>query len=128
MQLPAFSQEDFEREKCILNELEITMLREEMNLHQRFRLNWIQSRDKNYAFFHATLIQRRQCNQLSKIKDRDGNWISEEDAEINTHLKDFFSDLFKSPGPTDFRSILGKVDRCITTYMNNGLIRVRRGG
>ncbi|KAG5530896.1 hypothetical protein RHGRI_025747 [Rhododendron griersonianum] len=60
MQLHPFSQEQFDQEKQLKEELEITMLREEMYLHQRSRINWLNFGDKNSAFFHATVIQRRQ--------------------------------------------------------------------
>ncbi|KAH7837043.1 hypothetical protein Vadar_008864 [Vaccinium darrowii] len=53
-----FTQDNQERERRIKEELELTMLREEM----------------------------RQRNQLSKLKDDNGTWISE-DPDINAHLK-----------------------------------------
>ncbi|KAG5566622.1 hypothetical protein RHGRI_002248 [Rhododendron griersonianum] len=86
MQLHPFSQEQFDKEKQLKEELEITMLREEMYLHQRSRINWLNFGDKNSAFFHATVIQRRQRNQMSKIRDEEGHWFTEE-AEINSQLK-----------------------------------------
>ncbi|KAF7132078.1 hypothetical protein RHSIM_Rhsim09G0067200 [Rhododendron simsii] len=86
MQLHPFSQEQYDREKHLKEELEITMLREEMYLHQRSRINWLNFGDKNSAFFHATVIQRRQRNEMSKIRDKEGHWFTEE-ANINGQLK-----------------------------------------
>ncbi|KAH7853442.1 hypothetical protein Vadar_002449 [Vaccinium darrowii] len=123
VQQKAFSEENFIQERALKEELEITLLREEMYQHQRSRLNWIMYGDKNTSFFHATVIQRRQRNQLSKIKDSEGNWISEEN-EINEHLYDYFSSLFKSSGSRNFDSVLQKVDCCITDEMNRGLTRM----
>lgn len=96
------------------------MLREEMYLHQRSKLNWISYGDKNSAFFHATVTQRCQMNQLSKIKDCGSFRISEE-SDINSHLFEYFYTLFKSSGPRKFDVILEKVDGCVTPNMNLSL-------
>lgn len=105
-----YSVENFQRENQIREELELTLLREEMYQHQRSRLNWIMYGDKNTAFFHATVIQRRQRNQLTKLKNNEGVWLSEE-HDINEHLFEYFSKLFKSTGTRDFGEVLQMVDR-----------------
>ncbi|KAF7153316.1 hypothetical protein RHSIM_Rhsim01G0039500 [Rhododendron simsii] len=81
------------------------MLREEMYVHQRSRVNWLRFGDKNTAFFHATLMQRRQRNQLCTIKDGRGIWLNEE-TEIRRHLGEFFSNLFEASGERDFTAAL----------------------
>ncbi|KAL7206079.1 hypothetical protein ACSBR2_018903 [Camellia fascicularis] len=43
---------------------EIVLSREEMFLHQRSRVCWLNFGDRNLSFFHASLIQRRQRNQI----------------------------------------------------------------
>lgn len=110
--------DSIQREKILKEELEVTMLREEMYLHQRSRVNWISYGDKNTAFFHSTLTQRRQRNQITKIKGEDGVWVSKED-DINSHLQEYFSSLFRSSGTRDFGSVLEKVDKKVTQGMNN---------
>ncbi|KAF7127011.1 hypothetical protein RHSIM_Rhsim11G0149500 [Rhododendron simsii] len=117
-----FSENEFQREKAIKEELEMTLLREEMYQHQRSRLKWIKYGDKNTSFFHATVNQRRQRNQISKIKDNMGIWLTEE-RDINEHLNSHFSSLFKSSGQRDFRPILQNVEVCITDGMNRTLTR-----
>ncbi|KAG5524157.1 hypothetical protein RHGRI_030977 [Rhododendron griersonianum] len=117
-----FSNEGFKQEQEIKKELELTLLREEMYQHQRSRLNWKKFGDKNTAFFHAVVTQRRQRNQLLQIKDRNGSWIKEERG-INMHLYRFFSDLFKSSGPRDFSSVLDKVECTVTCEMNRNLTK-----
>lgn len=69
IQLLPFSQENFLKEK----EIEIILLREEMALHQRSRVNWLSYSDKNSAFFHATINQRRQRNQILMLKSDRGD-------------------------------------------------------
>ncbi|KAG5523350.1 hypothetical protein RHGRI_035240 [Rhododendron griersonianum] len=123
VQSKPFSNEIFLQEKAIKEELEITLLREEMYQHQRSRLNWIRYGDKNTSFFHATVTQRRQRNQLSKIRDSRGQWLTEE-KEINGHLQDYFSSLFKASGSRDFNRVLRVVDNCITDEMNGLLTRM----
>lgn len=61
IQAEPFLQHRFESEKVLLAEIETLMLREEMFLHQRSRVNWLSFGDT--AFFHASINQRRQKNQ-----------------------------------------------------------------
>lgn len=79
--------------------------------------------NKNTSFFHATVNQNRQQNQLSKIKKSDGIWITEE-RDINEHLHGHFSSSFKSSQPRYFSTILQKVGVCITDEMNRALTRL----
>ncbi|KAG5521761.1 hypothetical protein RHGRI_034099 [Rhododendron griersonianum] len=85
--------------------MEVLLLREEMALHQRSRINWLLYGDKNSAFFHATINQRRQRNQVIKLKSSMGDWI-EDDEGINELIKDFFSNLFTYSGRRDFSETL----------------------
>lgn len=78
--------------------------------------------DKNSAFFHATVNQRRQRNQLVRLKSVHGDWISDEDG-INEQIGDFFSNLFSQTGSRDYTGVLNIVDQCITNRMNASLTR-----
>lgn len=122
LQLEPFSQENFEKEKSLISEIEVLLLREEMQLHQRSRINWLNYGDKNSAFFHASINQRRQRNQVVKLKAGNGEWISDEDG-INEHIHGFFSNLFSYSGERDFAEILSVVDHCITDDMNTSLVK-----
>ncbi|KAH7843546.1 hypothetical protein Vadar_018002 [Vaccinium darrowii] len=122
IQAAPFSPANFEKEKGLLKEIEILLLREEMYLHQRSRINWLSYGDKNSAFFHASINQRRQRNQLIKLQSSSGHWI--EDFEgINEQIADFFSSLFAHSGSRDFSEVISEVDSCITEDMNASLIR-----
>ncbi|KAF7135399.1 hypothetical protein RHSIM_Rhsim08G0131400 [Rhododendron simsii] len=121
IQQEPFSEGNFQQEKQIIKELELTLLREEMYQHQRSRLNWIMYGDKNTAFFHATVTQRRQRNQLSKLKNTEGIWLSNE-HDINEHLFDYFSNLFQTLGSRDLDGVLKHVEKCVTDDMNASLI------
>lgn len=117
-----FSQENFRKEKEILKEIEILLLREEMALHQRSRVNWLSYGDKNSAFFHATINQRRQRNQILMLKSNRGDWIQDEDG-INGLISKYFSNLFDHSGIREFSDVLSVVERCITDEMNCALVR-----
>lgn len=62
IQAEDFSPASFDLEKEYTREIETLLLREEMRLHQRSRINWLSYGDKNSAFFHACINQRRQRN------------------------------------------------------------------
>ncbi|KAL7246469.1 hypothetical protein ACSBR2_001546 [Camellia fascicularis] len=64
--------------KQLSHELESVMRREEMYLHQRSRVRWLNFGDRNSAFFHATITQRCQRNQLLQLKSDDGSLLNSE--------------------------------------------------
>ncbi|KAG5567370.1 hypothetical protein RHGRI_002806 [Rhododendron griersonianum] len=80
VQAEPFSQDNLIREREIVKEIEILLLREEMALHQRARVNWMSYGDKNSTFFHACMNQRRQRNQLLMLKVAGGNWVEDEEG------------------------------------------------
>lgn len=59
-----------------LDELE---KREEMFWHQRSKQNWIEAGDRNTKFFHGKAQQRRNKNQIRKLKDNAGATYTDED-------------------------------------------------
>lgn len=73
-----------EEEREIKTKIETLLDSEEMYYHQRSRVNWLNYGDRNTAFFHATVIQRRRRNQLLAFKDDNGDWLNSE-VEINQH-------------------------------------------
>lgn len=106
----------------IKNEIEVLLAREEMFYHQRPRIRWLNYGDKNTSFFHASMIQRRQRNQILRIKNDGGSWLSL-DQDINSELRDFFQSLFDSDHPPDMEEALSAVNPVITPSMNSDLIR-----
>ncbi|KAG5537506.1 hypothetical protein RHGRI_024835 [Rhododendron griersonianum] len=105
IQAEPFSQHRFESEKVLLAEIETSMLREEMFLHQRSRVNWLSFGDKNTAFFHASINQRRQRNQLLKLKSSRGEWITDEEG-INDQSRGFLMGLFTGSSDRSFSEVL----------------------
>lgn len=67
------------------------------------------------------MIQRRQRNQLLRLKIDDGSWI-ETDSEINFHMGSYFSNLFCSGGSRNMDEALSAIDPVISSSMNSSLI------
>ncbi|KAL7259513.1 hypothetical protein ACSBR1_005410 [Camellia fascicularis] len=93
-----------------------------MSVHQRSPVNWLSFGDRNTTFFHATLTQRRQRNQLVRLKSDSGIWLESEE-DINAHLHNYFVDLFSFDGHRDMTEALSVVNQVITNEMNLQLIR-----
>lgn len=78
--------------------------------------------DKNSAFFHATINQRRQHNQIVMLKANSGDWVRDDEG-INELILEHFSNLYEHFGLRDFSNILSVVDNVILEGMNLSLIR-----
>ncbi|KAH7861692.1 hypothetical protein Vadar_029377 [Vaccinium darrowii] len=107
--------------KQFKDEIELLLDKEEMYFHQLSRIQWLNYGDRNTSFFQAIVIQRRQKNQLSRLKDDNGVWLNSK-ADINHHLGGFFSDLFHSSGQRDMAEALAATPQIISPAMNSDLI------
>ncbi|KAF7128180.1 hypothetical protein RHSIM_Rhsim11G0009900 [Rhododendron simsii] len=123
--------ENLVAQQAIHKSMETIMAREEMYLHQRSRVNWLNYGNRNSKFFHTTLIQRRQRNQILRLKAHDGVW-KESDGDINLEIGHYFSSLFTTDGPRDISStiefitpkISGEMNRSLTKHVADEEIRV----
>lgn len=104
----------------IKKEIETLLDREEMYYHQRSRINWLRYGDRNTSFFHASVIQRRQRNQLLRLKDDNGDWATSE-GDINQLLQGYFSNLFQGNGSRNMEDVLASIPQVITPSMNSSL-------
>lgn len=68
------------------------------------------------------MIQRRQRNQLLRLKDDNGIWLESEN-EINSQLGSYFSNLFQSKDNKAMEDALSVIDPVISYSMNSSLIR-----
>ncbi|KAH7852206.1 hypothetical protein Vadar_021818 [Vaccinium darrowii] len=75
-------------EKDLKRKLEDLWQKDAMFWHQRSRVKWLTLGNKNSRFFHLTTLQRRQRNQIERLKDTHGVWRSERQdlGEINHAL------------------------------------------
>lgn len=61
--------------KRIRVEIDGPWRQEEMYWGQCSRLKWLEYGDRNSKFFHITTIKIRDTNRLSRIKNKDGEWV-----------------------------------------------------
>ncbi|CAN1325525.1 LINE-1 reverse transcriptase homolog [Linum perenne] len=88
------SQTDNAEEKSIREKPQTCWKIEENYWAQRAGTTWLRLGDKNTKFFHASAVQRRKRNLISKLKDSSGVWIDEA-ADIEKHISDFYKELFR---------------------------------
>ncbi|XP_052481176.1 uncharacterized protein LOC128035469 [Gossypium raimondii] len=71
--------------------------REESYWAQRSRSRWLREGDRNTKYFHAKATGRLKKNNIVKIKDAAGNWVTNSN-DICKVAKDHFVSLFQSNG------------------------------
>lgn len=72
---------------------------EELYWGQRSRVKWLKYGDRNSKFFHASTIQRRDRNRLTRIMD-DNNNSQEGQGNIMAAVVDHFTAVYNSEEPT----------------------------
>ncbi|KAL9680177.1 hypothetical protein QQ045_018055 [Rhodiola kirilowii] len=82
-------------EAKIAAELDEWRLREELLWRQRSRAEWLSEGDRNTNFFHARASYRRKANRIDKLRNEEGEWLTEESA-IACQIRKYFGSLFKS--------------------------------
>ncbi|XP_028121690.1 uncharacterized protein LOC114318912 [Camellia sinensis] len=122
LQSHPFSEDNALLQRQLKVDLEEALSREEMYLHQRSRIRWLSYGHRNSQFFHASMIQRRQRNQLLRLQNEAGVWLHTE-HEINQHLLGYFSNLFHSVGQRNVEEVLSMVTPVILKSMNHLLVR-----
>ncbi|KAF6159335.1 hypothetical protein GIB67_032106 [Kingdonia uniflora] len=60
---------------------------------QKARVNWLQSGDRNTAYFHGLARIKRNKSLIHSIQTEDGRTLEDQD-EIKTHIVDFFYEFF----------------------------------
>ncbi|KAF7148704.1 hypothetical protein RHSIM_Rhsim03G0167500 [Rhododendron simsii] len=109
-------------EKSLIKQLEDLWQKDAMYWHQRSRIKWLQMGDKNSRFFHLSTIQRRQRNQIMRLKDRDGVW-RKGNKEIAGLVKLHFKELYQGPPARDFAEVISLVDSVVSTECNANLVK-----
>lgn len=111
-----------EKMEAIISKLDELWCREEVFWHQRSRVKWLRSGDKNSKFFHLSTIQRRHRNKVRLIKGMNGDWL-EGDVAVSARFTDYFKQLFSSDGDRNWDDALDCVSPVVTPEMNEDLIR-----
>lgn len=69
-----YSEEDIREEQTLMDKYNKILINEEIFWRQRSRITWIKEGDRNNKFFHATTLNRRRKNNISAIRDQNGDW------------------------------------------------------
>jgi hypothetical protein len=95
---------------------------EDVYWRQRAKEDWLKHGDQNSRYFHASANQKKKASMMTEIMDEQGNkWETEE--LIGDAFAKYFQDLFTTSGPRQMESVLEKVDRRVTSDMNNALLK-----
>ena len=65
---------------------------EDMALLQKPRINWMRNGDKNTAYFHGTIKERRASNTIYELQDAEGKWHNNT-GEIHHEITQFYQKL-----------------------------------
>ncbi|KAL0315341.1 UNVERIFIED_CONTAM: hypothetical protein Sradi_5412300 [Sesamum radiatum] len=87
-------------ENRIHGEMELLLSQEEVYWKQRGKAHWLREGDRNTTFFHNRASVRRRTNDISRIKNGEGQWLEKED-EIRSHIEAYFCYIFRSRNPSE---------------------------
>ncbi|PPD67276.1 hypothetical protein GOBAR_DD35845 [Gossypium barbadense] len=96
--------------------------REERYWEQKSRVQWLKEGDRNTKYFHAKAIGRLKKNSIEKIKDENGNWVTDS-KEICKAARSYFWNLFRSNGNDITQLDLSYMNECITRDNNDWLTK-----
>jgi hypothetical protein len=74
-------------------ELSVLLKQEELMWHQRSRARWLLDGDRNTKYYHLKTVQRRRKNNVTMLKDANGQWI-EDVNQLQKLANEFYIKLF----------------------------------
>lgn len=63
---------------------------EEKYWRKKSRIKWLRYIDLNTSFFQASIVQRQCQNIITKLKNEQRGWVTEE-KEVEEHVVEFYS-------------------------------------
>ncbi|TYG40901.1 hypothetical protein ES288_D12G131400v1 [Gossypium darwinii] len=100
--------------------LDFLYAKEESYWAQRSRSRWLREGDRNTRFFHAKATGRLKKNNIERLKDAEGNWVTNS-KEICKVAKDYFVSLFRSHSQNANIQEMGHIKECVTRETNERL-------
>ena len=67
------------------------------------------------------MLQRRQRNQILRLKIENEGWLEDED-ELNDHIRDYFQNLLTTVGQRNVEEVLDHVECRVSKAMNQDLL------
>jgi hypothetical protein len=89
------SEEEKERRRGLVADLEASLLQEEICWRQKSRIKWLKEGDKCTKFFHQVANANRRTNCIESLLVN-GAPISDPEA-ISSHIANFYESLFSEP-------------------------------
>jgi hypothetical protein len=80
-------------ENKLQTELSVLLKQEELMWHQRSRARWLLDGDRNTKYYHLKTVQRRRKNNVTMLKDANGQWI-EDVNQLQKLANEFYIKLF----------------------------------
>ncbi|KAA3489692.1 reverse transcriptase [Gossypium australe] len=117
----------FDHCPLLINSDKVSRFSGDRNFHfevyweQRARVNWLQSGDRNTAYFHNCATARRHANIISKLILDDGREIHDAPG-IHEEAKLYFENLFNTNGVANLREVLEGVEESISVEANEDLL------
>eukprot|EP00253_Pinus_taeda_P035742 PITA_35742 len=119
------SEEQAQQEQILWNQIEEHRKQEEILWRQKSRINWLKEGGKNIKFFHKATIQRRMHNNITFIKNQQGERIEEHEdmeKEFTGYLKEILTEPIENRD-TAIRAITQHIPSIITEDHNNRLLQ-----
>lgn len=108
--------------KTLLLGLDLLLSHEEKYWKQRSRTLWVKEGDRNMRFFHQRTKTRQAKNSIKRIRNENGDWVTNENG-IESTVTNYFRDIFYSSENLNDEEGIGVVDARITSDMNRTLER-----
>nr|XP_027066014.1 uncharacterized protein LOC113691883 [Coffea arabica] len=87
---------------------------------QKARVKWLADGDRNMAFFHSVVTERRRKSVIHRIRRTNGDWVDDE-ASICNEAVSFFQGLFTEEVGRASSDMLEVIPRVINDQDNSGL-------
>ncbi|KAH7863936.1 hypothetical protein Vadar_023809 [Vaccinium darrowii] len=78
--------------------------------------------DRNIAFFHAKVTQRRRKNAIAGIQDANGLWCDSQE-QIAKEVVQYYQGLFQSDGADQVSEVVDTIKARVNYQMNQSLTR-----
>ena len=66
--------------------------------------------DRNTKFFHECASQRKRKNEISRLRNQHGDWVSDK-SEMEGMVNNYFHNLFTSSNLVGIPNVVRLVDR-----------------
>ena len=98
---------------------------EELFWAQKARTSWLQLGDKNTRYFQTVANVRRKRNEISKIKDNQGNWWWRGEGKERVFIEDFKSrfSAYVRPSQDSLANFIDIIVSCKSNEQNDNLNR-----